>query len=329
VDTLAKPETSRLPLRWILRVVATAVALGLLAWWLPADELWTTIRSIPLAAWPLAIAAYLGLHLVGVAKWRGLINAAGAGLPARPTAQAYYWGLFGNLFLPSIVGGDVVRAGVAMRTARSRSAVLFGSLVDRIQDVAGLGLLAGIGALLSPRALDAASRRVFVVFIVLLAAAALAGLLALRFFPVRLVPWKVRRKLVRVRQAVRATTARPRAVVTSFTLGMLLQTGLMALNWQLGLLVGIDAPAYVWLFVWPLAKIAGLTPLTQGGIGVREAALAALFAPFGVEAVKAVAAGLVFAAVLVTGGLVSGGLALVLRHGTQAGAPVNSVAGPA
>jgi uncharacterized membrane protein YbhN (UPF0104 family) len=303
----------RFPLRWVLRIVATIVALALIAWWLPVDELWAAIKSVPAASWPLAIVVYLGAHLVGVVKWRLLVNAAGAGLPGKTAVQAYYWGLFGNLFLPSIVGGDVVRAGVAMKHVRSKSALVLGSLVDRVQDVIGLGVIAGIGALLAPRALDGTSRRIFMVFVALLAVAAITGLLVLRFFPVRRVPFKVRRLLVRVRQATRATASRPQALVLAFTLGLVLQTSLIILNWELGRLIGIDIPLHVWLFVWPLAKIAGLTPLTQGGIGVREAAQAALFAPFGVPAVKAVATGLVFEAVIITGGLISGGIAVAMR----------------
>ena len=53
-----------------------------------------------------------------MAKWRLLVNAAGGGLSFRTAARAYYMGLFGNTFLPSIVGGDVVRAGVALRAAK-------------------------------------------------------------------------------------------------------------------------------------------------------------------------------------------------------------------
>jgi uncharacterized membrane protein YbhN (UPF0104 family) len=55
-----------------------------------------------------------------------------------------------------------------------------------------------------------------------------------------------------------------------------------------------------------------LLPVTQGGIGVREAAQAALFAPFGVSAVMAVATGLVFEVVIISGGLLGGVLALLL-----------------
>ncbi len=85
---------------------------------------------------------------------------------------------------------------------------------------------------------------------------------------------------------------------------------------------------HVWLFVWPLGKISAVMPLTQGGIGVREAALAALFAPFGVPAVLAVAAGLAFQAVVISGGLVGGGISLILHRlqvgGAEAGRPVSS-----
>lgn len=304
---------SRLPLRWVLRIAATVVVLALLAWWLPFDELWSAMRSVPLATWPLAVAVYLGAHLLGVVKWRLLVNTAGAGLRATQAVHAYYWGLFGNLFLPSLVGGDVVRAGVAMRHARSKSAVLLGSLVDRVQDIIGLGALAGVGAFLAPRALDETSRRIFLGFLVFLGAGALGALLLLRFFPARVVPFRARRLLVRVRRAVRATAARPQALVTAFTLGIALQSVLILLNWELGRLIGIDIPLHVWFFVWPLAKIAGLAPVTQGGIGVREAAQAALFAPFGVGAVQAVATGLVFEVVIITGGLLAGGLTVVMR----------------
>ena len=311
--------SSRFPLKWVLRLVATVVALALIAWWLPVDQLWSAMASVPPLTWPLALAVYLSAHLLGVVKWRLLVNTAGAALPGRPAVHAYYWGLFGNLFLPSIVGGDVVRAGVAMKHSRSTSALLLGSLVDRVQDVIGLGVLAGIGALLAPRALDGTSRRIFLIFSVLMIVGAIVGLLILRFFPARLVPWRIRRLLVKVRGAIRATASRPQALLTAFVIGLALQTTLIVLNWELGRRIGIDIPFHVWLFVWPLAKIAGLTPLTQGGIGVREAAQAALFVPFGVSAVHAVATGLVFEVVIISGGLIAGVIALVMRRPAGAG----------
>jgi hypothetical protein len=59
-------------------------------------------------------------------------------------------------------------------------------------------------------------------------------------------------------------------MVAALLLGMLLQGLLVMLNAWLGDVVGIHISPVVWLFVWPLAKIAAILPVTQGGIGVRE-----------------------------------------------------------
>jgi len=76
---------------------------------------------------------------------------------------------------------------------------------------------------------------------------------------------------------------------------------------------GLDLPLQVWLFAWPLAKLAAVLPLTQGGIGVREAALVGLLAPFGAPGHLVLAAGLVWEAVVIAGGLIAGAVALALR----------------
>lgn len=308
--------------RAVIRVGGSLVLLGAILSLLPLDQLWSAMRRIPLPIWAATVAVYMALHLIGVVKWRMLVNAAGAGLSFLHAVRCYYVGLFSNTFLPSVVGGDVVRAGMALRRSRSKAGLVLGSMVDRIQDVLGLAAVAGIGALLLPTALDAGSRRVFWVLAAVFAVAAVAGLALLFLLPGRRFPFRVRRKLVRIRGAFRALSRRPGSMAGAFLLGMVLQTLQVVLNFWLGGLVGLDAPFQVWLFVWPLAKVAATLPLTQGGIGVREAALAALFAPFGVPAVLAVAVSLVFQVVIISGGLLGGLLSLLLggRETPNAGA---------
>ena len=324
------PEARRPPWRHpAVRILGSAAILGLLFTVLPFGELLAALRRVPRMVWPAALLIYMCLHLIGVVKWRLLINAAGAGLSLPQAARCYYWGLFGNTFLPSIVGGDVVRAGMAFRLVRSKSALLLGSLIDRLLDIVGLAFVAGIGALLSPRALDPQSRRIFLGLFALLALGGIGALVALAMVPMRRVPFRIRRKLVLVRRAVRATAARPSTLVAAFLLGATLQSLLVVLNWWLGIVCGIDIPVYVWLFVWPLAKISGLLPVTQGGIGVREAAQATLFAPFGVSAVLAVAVGLIFEAVIIAGGLLGGLVAIVLGRLDRASGARGAAAGDA
>jgi uncharacterized membrane protein YbhN (UPF0104 family) len=304
-----------------VRITGSVVMLALLFWVLPFEDIRAALASLPLWILGLSIATYLALHLIGIAKWRLVVNATGAGLPFVGATRAYYWGLFGNTFLPSIVGGDVVRMGMALRTTRSRIGLVLGSVVDRVLDIVGLAAVAGIGALLSPRALDAQSRTVLLGVIAVCAIGGAAGLAAAWLIPFGRLPFKVRRKLVPLFKALRAARGHYPSLVVAFLMSMSLQALLVVMNWWLGMRVGIEAPLYVWLFVWPLAKISGLAPVTQGGIGVREAAQAVLFAPFGVSAAKAVAVGLVFEVVIIAGGLLGGAIAWVIGQVTESRGP--------
>ncbi len=312
--------------RALLRVGVSGAILAVLLIALPFDELIAALRRVPPLTGVAAVGAYLCLHMIGVLKWRMLINAAGAELSVAQAARGYYAGLFGNIFLPSIVGGDVVRAGVAFGVARSKAGVVLGSLLDRSLDVVALASVAGIGILLLPGALDAQSRAIFTWLAGVLGVGIVGGLLVIAAIRPRRLPFRMRRHAVRLRGIARSLAAQPGRVVLALGMGITLQTLLVLLNAWLGAACGIAISLQVWLFVWPLAKISGLVPVTQGGIGVREAAQVALFAPFGVPAVLAFAAGLIFELVVITGGLIGGAVSYLLgRAAATADEPVYGV----
>lgn len=316
-DSLESPATTE-PVRrnwkkFSIRVSLSLLVLALLFYLLPREELLSALRGFSLEIWLAGVSAYLCLHLIGVAKWRMLINTAGAGLTFSQACRCYYYGLFGNTFLPSVVGGDIIRAGLALKMARSKSAVLMGSVVDRTIDTLGLAAVAGIGALFVPVALNAGSRNIFWGFAALLIIGGISLALFIYILPARRFPYKIRRKLVKVRNAIRALLRRPARVIVAFVAVMVLQTSQVVMNLWLGRLALIfNATFLMWLFVWPLAKMAAMVPLTQGGIGVREAAQGALFLPFGVSIEKAVATGLIFQAIIISGNLLGGVIATLL-----------------
>ena len=306
----AEPRARR---AFVLRLFGSALVLFTLFLLVPFHDIVVALRRVPLGVWLGALVAYLLLHLIGVAKWLLLINAAGADLGFFQAVRCYYYGLFGNIFLPSIIGGDVVRAGLALKMSRSPSGLLMGSLADRLIDTVGLAAVAGIGALLLPNALDQRSRVIFFGIAVVFAVLALAVLAVWFLLPVvRRVSFRRRRLLVKIRRAVDSLRRRPARLVAALLLGMLLQGLLVMLNAWLGNSVGIHISPVVWIFVWPLAKIAAILPVTQGGIGVREGTLVILFQPFGVPPAAALATGLIFTAVVMIGGLIGGGLAFLM-----------------
>jgi len=291
---------------FVLRLVGTAVVLALLLSFLPVGQLWAAIRRVPSQAWLTVLGGYLAAHLIGVLKWRLMVNLAGAGLDHSQAARCYFAGLFGNIFLPSLIGGDLIRAGLALRMGRSKAGVLLGSLVDRILDIFGITCIAVTGAMLAPGALDPRSRRIFwgIAAAFVIGAAAAAALAAL--MPARRLSLKNRRRLVNVRRAARAMARQPHRVALTLSLGLTFQCSLILLMARLAPACGLQVPLRAWFFAYPLAKLAALLPVTQGGIGVREAALAALLVPFGAPAVLTVAVGLIWETIVITGGLIGG-----------------------
>src|SRR5579863_9991679 len=146
--------------RWLigLRWLAAAAVIGVLLHFLPLHLLTAAIRRVPAATFLAILFGYLCAHAVGIAKWRMVVNAAGARLDFRTCAQCYTGGLFGTLFLPSIIGGDVVRLAVGLRRSPNPAAVLAGNVADRFMDVAAQGGLVLLGLLLLPSALPASIR---------------------------------------------------------------------------------------------------------------------------------------------------------------------------
>src|SRR5437879_3887901 len=134
----------------ILRWAAALAVLSVLLYFLPVAPLRAAIARVPISIFFAVLAGYLLAHCVGVLKWRMVVNAAGAELDFATSAQCYAGGLFGTLFLPSIVGGDVVRLAVGLRRSPRPAAVLTGNLVDRFLDVAAQGGLVLLGLLLAP-----------------------------------------------------------------------------------------------------------------------------------------------------------------------------------
>jgi uncharacterized protein (TIRG00374 family) len=311
-----QPEKSRrgwifLAARW----AAALLILGILFYLLPVAPLRSALSRVPLSRFIAVLLIYLVALTGGITKWHTVVNSAGAQLSFAASAQCYTSGLFGALFLPSIIGGDVARLAVGISRSPRPAAVITGNVADRFLDVAAQLTLISMGLLLLPGSLptplQAPAKRVL--FAVVLAAAFFFGLVAaLRRPLLRGRSIRFRRRLAQLRHAIRAVSRRPWRLILGWLLGTSVQGTYVLLTALLGITCGLDLPLRVWLLVWPLAKFAAVMPITQGGIGVREAALVMLLAPFGASAAQVLATGIVWEGVIITAGLLAGLTAFLL-----------------
>jgi uncharacterized membrane protein YbhN (UPF0104 family) len=299
------------------RWAAAALVLGLLLYLLPLAPLRAALARVPLTRLLAVLLIYLVALTGGITKWHIVVNSAGAQLKFAASAQCYTSGLFGALFLPSIIGGDVARLAVGISHSPRPAAVITGNVADRFLDVAAQLTLVSIGLSLLPGSLpvplQVPARHVMIAGA--LAAAVLFSLLLSLGRPLlqgRSI--RFRRRVAQVRHAIRSVARRPLRLLAGWLLGTSVQGTYILLTALLGISCGLALPLRVWLFAWPLAKIAAVMPITQGGIGVREAALVLLLAPFGAPASQVLATGIVWEGIIITGGLLAGLTAFLLRR---------------
>lgn len=293
-----------------------ALSVGLLALilaFVPWHELRSAFSKLSAPLWLGILGGFVAGHLIGIFKWRFAVNAGRARLTIRDGASCYAAGLFANLCLPSIVGGDVLRAALVGKITRRPEAAVWGGIIDRLSDVTALGVLILGGALATQAVLPGMWAHLLGLVAVLGAVG--AGLLLLIATRRPLVRWprRIRRHVGRSLVALRRIRRRPTTAVAILFLSLLIQSSFVLLNAALGAGVGIDVSLAVWFIVWPLAKVASLLPISLGGLAVREATLAALLVPFGVRPSLGVAASLVWQSVLIVGGIAGGLLWLALR----------------
>ncbi len=302
----------RLRFPWPLRLGISMTVLGFLLWLLPREELWRAFSRVPWSTWFVVLSVFLFGHSLAAMKW-WLLFVRNGDLSPIVSLQAHFSGLFANLCLPGIAGGDVLRAAWVMRQADSAERVAIASLTDRLLDCLALLLLTACATLwllgqsvpiLIPLAAGAA-----------LVLCGIAALFGLHFVCRR---FQKRGRLVRIATALEELRQRPWRLVGCLALSLAVQGTFVLLNAQLGVSAGVELALPPWFFAWPLAKLVAILPISVAGLGVRESTLVALLKPFGPSASSIMAAGLLWETILFSGGLLGGIVAVLGRRESKA-----------
>lgn len=298
----------------VVKVLLSAGLLAGLLLLLPWNEVRDAAGRLPFGVWLAVLAGFCAGHALGVVKWRLLVNAANGGLSMAAAARCYAAGLFANLCLPSIVGGDVLRAALAAREKGRGEAAVLGGIEDRLCDVAALALLLALGGLASRTALPGWGGVLITAIMGTGIAAAVLALPLVWKRPLARWPKRLRRTVGRTLVGLRRLARAPGILAQAFAMSLTIQGAFVLLNAWIGAAIGIAVPLSVWFFAWPLAKFAGLLPISLGGLGVRDATFGALLVSFGVPLATGVVASLIWTSILIAGGLLAGGLWWLLRR---------------
>ena len=292
------------------RAIVSIGILTALLYFLPVEKLLHAMSSVPISSWLVVILGFITGHIVSAYKWRLLLTATGVSITAPAAIKAHAAGLFANLCLPSIVGGDVIRAGMIVKEKGQLAEVSVGSLMDRLNDTVALVVIAGIAGLFIQAGDGLGSAFNAVAGLVL--GLVFLGLIFIYKVSAHRLPKPLIPITKKIQTAFKAFLAMPQYLIGAFFMSVGIQCAFVGLNIHIAIAIGIDIDIVLWFWAWPFAKLIALTPISLGGIGVREVALAGLLTPFGVDTALSVAQSLSWEAILIVTGVVAGAMVFLL-----------------
>jgi glycosyltransferase 2 family protein len=254
-----------------LRIAGTLLASGLLIyllWRQGWNEIEAAVQQINLGLFGAAVGLTLLSRLCVAGRWHVLLRSAGVRAAAAQTVRLTFAGLFASNFLPTTVGGDVVRLAGALRFNFDQPTLIASLVVDRLVGMAGMALAVPLGLpVLLKSTLVSAS----------LSPAFTASVVWIKKSKVQKLWEKVEGALRRMLQALVLWVRKPQALLASlgFTFGHMFF--LFSSLWLL--LQGMGEPVAFWMIagLWSLSYFVTLLPVSINGLGVQELSLTLLF----------------------------------------------------
>jgi uncharacterized membrane protein YbhN (UPF0104 family) len=273
---------ARLGVAWPwIKLVTGVVLLVLLGWlvdWRRTIDM--LLKSDPRLVVAAAAVLFFGMFISTV-KWSRLVRVVCAPIDLWPLLRAYWIGTFFNNYLPSSVGGDVVRV-LALGPLAPMAPVAASVLVERITGVAALAVLEAICL-----ALQAPAPLALGVALWLLVVAIGVALIAVWFGSERLLGAVAKRAANAPRLVARIVGKLARVAGDVATYRKSPGELALALGWSVLFYSLADAAV-----VAPLVPLVSLLPVTANGLGLAEGAFVLFYTQVGVPADQAFAAAL-------------------------------------
>lgn len=315
------------------RVIRIVVSVGLLVWVLRGVDLAvlkSKLASAHLGWLFLAFAVNSVGNVFGAWRWKLLLQSQGRDVPMPRLFGSYFVGLFFNNFLPSTIGGDIVRATDSKKkgggTLTEHLTVI---LVERLIGLLATLALGGLAAL-TGAAHDIDPRITWALGGALLIA---SGGLYLVLHPgfrrrvmkiVERVPIAfARRTIGKMLGAFELFSQARGALAGNFLLSLAFQFLLIVHYWLIQFAFGEHIPFLKFVVVVPLVFCVIILPIGINGLGVRESAFVALLSRAGMEPASALALSLASYGIAVVQGLIGFGVHLVrlVRDPSTSAAP--------
>jgi len=197
-------------------------------------------------------------------RWHVLMHSAGTGITRRQSIRLTFAMLFASNFLPTTIGGDVVRLAGSIRLGFDQAISLASLVVDRLVGMTGMAMALplGIPAYIQYRTTSSITTAIA-------------------------IPWlnplaeRIRHFLSELMQALKIWLNKPRSLLGSLGFTWVHMLCTFSTVWIL--LVGMGEQISFWLVMglWSATYFVTLLPISINGMGLQELAMTFFYVALG------------------------------------------------
>jgi hypothetical protein len=256
-------------------------------------------------------------YFLGFLRWQMLLKSAGITASLKKLIVSFSGGVFFSIFLPSTIGGDIVRTADLAEHTRKTKEVIASVFLDRLSGYIGLVIVIIPAFLLGGSLVR--DRFVF------MSLAAIAGLLILvllvlfnNFFYLKISGFlsapgagRIKDALKNLHNEIHSFRSRKEMIFNNLILSFIIQLISPISVYFIGLALGVKINIIYYFIFLPIIGAVTLLPISIGGLGLREYLFVIYFAKAAVAKQLAVAMSLLSFSFIVLYGAI-GGLIYVL-----------------
>jgi uncharacterized membrane protein YbhN (UPF0104 family) len=310
-------------LLWTLKIGVSVGLFYILFRRIDAAKTWEHMRSASIPWLATALLLYLVVLLISTLRWKILLGTQHVHVPFGRLVNSYLAATFANNFLPSNIGGDVIRVADTARPAQSKTLATAVALADRGVGVVGLGFVAACGSTLAAHQ----SARIGPIGPSLLwgglAAAVGASVFALLWpervgalaRPLRIfhAEW-VERRILMITSALGRFRKAPGSLAACLAISIAVQALLVGYYASIAAALHVNIPTGHLAMLVPISFLVQMVPFSMNGHGVREATFTAYLTRIGIAEESALALSMIGGALVLLFSM-SGVAAYLTRRG--------------
>jgi len=309
----------------LIKVAVTAALYAAVFYMIDMGKLWERLQTVRVGWVALGVIVYAAGQWLSAWRWWLLLRPVSLDVPYLRMVGFYFIGMFFNIFLPTIVGGDAVKALLLTRETGAPARSTMSVFMERNVGLFALLAIATAAAFVAPP-VDVKGFNLLQLTLLVFAGFVAVNIVLANKPAYRLVDHLVAlTPLARIRSraaslyeaVVPYREARWRGLVAAAAAqSFLFQAVVILVVFLNANALGLRVPVSALAVFVPLISLAGMLPVSVNGLGIREALYLLLFGQIGVPADAAVSMALLYFAVTLAASL-PGGVVYALQRGPR------------